>query len=123
MPADFHSHPYACPPCLEIAVKLLCFLTVLESTLLELPSVRIHKRNLLKARMVIRSYNDHCSAPFSRALVAWHHQSLIGRGSRHCYAINYTQYKKAPTFAVGWDCSDYQTRNEERVCESGKVYR
>src|SRR5258705_232427 len=91
MPAGFHSHPYACPPCLEIAVKLLCFLTVLESTLLELPSVRIHKRNLLKARMVIRSYNDHCSAPFSRALAGWHHQSLIGRGSRHCYAINYAQ--------------------------------
>src|SRR6266576_2516735 len=90
MPAGFHSHPYACSPCLEIAVKLLCFLTVLESTLLELPTVRIHKRNLLKARMVIRSYNDHCSAPFSRALAGWHHQSLIGRGSRHCYAINFT---------------------------------
>src|SRR5258705_10392121 len=92
MPAGFHSHPYACPPCLEIAVKLLCFLTVLESTLLELASVRIHKRNLLDARMVIRSYNDHCSAPISRALAGWHHQSLIGRGSRHCYAINYTNY-------------------------------
>src|ERR1700687_1593678 len=41
--------------------------------------------------MVIRSYNDHCSAPFSRALVGWHHQSLLGRGSRHCYGINYTK--------------------------------
>jgi len=46
--------------------------------------------NLLKPRVVIRSYNDHCSAPFSRALVGLHHQSLIGRGSRHCYGINYT---------------------------------
>src|ERR1700730_19251392 len=54
-----------------------------------LPSVRIHKRNLLKPRVVIASYNDHCSAPFSRALVGWHHQSLLGRGSRHCYGINY----------------------------------
>ena len=26
-------------------------------------------------------------APFSRALVGLHHQSLLGRGSRHCYGI------------------------------------
>jgi len=32
----------------------------------------------------------HCSAPFSRALVGLHHQSLPGRGSRHCYGINIT---------------------------------
>ena len=74
----------------EIAVERLCFLTVLQSPFLELPSIRIHKCNLLKPRMVIRSYNDHCSAPFSRALVGWHHQSLIGYRSRHCYGINYT---------------------------------
>jgi hypothetical protein len=40
--------------------------------------------------VVIASYNDHCSAPFSRALVGSHHQSLLGRGNRHCYGINYT---------------------------------
>jgi hypothetical protein len=31
--------------------------------------------------MVIRSYNDHRSAPFSRALVGSHHQSLLGVGA------------------------------------------
>jgi hypothetical protein len=32
---------------------------VLQSPFLELPTVCIHKRNLLKARVVICSYNDH----------------------------------------------------------------
>jgi hypothetical protein len=30
-------------------------------------------------------------APFSRALVGLHHQSLLGRGSRHCHGIKFTQ--------------------------------
>jgi hypothetical protein len=74
---------------------------MLESALLQLPRVRIHKCNLLKARMVIRSYNDHCSAPFSRALVGWHHQSLLGRGSRHCYGINFINYPSEPYGTAG----------------------
>src|SRR5260370_2534160 len=44
----------------------------------------------------MKSYNDHYSAAFSRALVGWHHQSLLGRGSRHCYGINYTTEFPAP---------------------------
>src|SRR5580700_583308 len=43
----------------EIAIKLFRFLTVLQSPFLELPTVGIHKCNLLKARVVICSYNDH----------------------------------------------------------------
>src|SRR4029077_7097694 len=74
----------------EIAIKLFRFLTMLQSPFAALPSFGIHKSNLLETRVVIASYNDHCSAPFSRALVGWHHQSLLGRGSRHCYGINYT---------------------------------
>src|SRR5215469_1361357 len=31
-----------------------------------------------------------CSAPLSRALLGWHHQSLLGRRSRHWHGINYT---------------------------------
>ena len=70
-------------------IKLFRFLTVLQSPFAALPSFGIHKSNFLETRVVIASYNDHCSAPFSRALVGWHHQSLLGRGSRHCYGINY----------------------------------
>jgi hypothetical protein len=39
---------------------------------LQFPSLDIDKSNLLEARMIIASYNDHCSAPLSRALlVGW----------------------------------------------------
>ncbi|MFZ0915073.1 MAG: hypothetical protein WAN09_17510, partial [Candidatus Korobacteraceae bacterium] len=37
----------------------------------------------------IYSYNDHCSAPFSRALlVGSAPPTLLGCGSRHCHGIN-----------------------------------
>jgi len=39
----------------------------------------------------IYSYNDHCSAPFSRACwLALAPPTLLEPGSRHCYGINYT---------------------------------
>jgi len=44
-----------------------------------IPRSGLVQSNLLEARVVIASYNDHCSAPFSRAFLAgWHHQSLLG---------------------------------------------
>src|ERR1035437_4947092 len=69
MPARFHPHTHLHPLCRELTVKLLRFLTVLQSPLLQFPSLGIHKSNLLEARVVIASYNDHCSAPFSRAFL------------------------------------------------------
>jgi hypothetical protein len=53
---------------------------------------RSDSRCEVETRVVIASYNDHCSAPFSR--VGWHHQSLLGRGSRHCYGINFTNNRR-----------------------------
>ena len=50
-------------------VELLRFLAMLQMPFLELPSIRIHKRNLLEARVIIQSYNDHCSAPFLPSLL------------------------------------------------------
>ena len=99
----FHPHPHRPPRLRETSVERLRSLTVLQSPFLQLFSVRIHKRNLLKPRVVICSYNDHCSAPFSRALVGWHHQSLIGRGSRHCYGINFTNNRVVSVIAAGFD--------------------
>src|SRR5882724_2830341 len=90
LPTGFHPDTHAQQPGGEITIKLLRFLSVLQAPFFKLPSVGIDQRNLLKPRVVICSYNDHCSAPFSRALVGWHHQSLLGRGSRHCYGINCT---------------------------------
>jgi hypothetical protein len=55
----FHPHTNLHSLGRELAVERLRFLAVLQSPFLELPSVGIHKRNLLKARVVICSYNDH----------------------------------------------------------------
>src|ERR1051325_7864332 len=61
--------------------------------LLQLSSVLVQQRDLLKLGMVIDSYNDHCSAPFSRACwLAYAPPTLLGSGSRHCHGINYTNY-------------------------------
>src|SRR5881398_816666 len=60
--------------------------------LLQLSSVLVQQRDLLKLGMVIDSYNDHCSAPFSPACwLAYAPPTLLGSGSRHCHGINYTQ--------------------------------
>jgi hypothetical protein len=53
----FHPHTHLLSR--ELAIKLFRFLAVLQSPFLQLPTLRIHKRNLLKARVVICSYNDH----------------------------------------------------------------
>src|SRR6266550_6407237 len=53
------------------------------------PSVSWCKR--LETRMVVTTYNHHVRLLSPGPLVGWHHQSLLGRGSRHCYGINYTQ--------------------------------
>src|ERR1022692_3625855 len=59
MPAGFHPHTNLHSLGREIAVELLRFLRVLQSPLLQFPSVGVHKSNLLEARMVIASYNPH----------------------------------------------------------------
>src|SRR5215472_8520753 len=54
-------HPYAHLPslCRQIAIKLLGFLAVLQPSLLHLPGLCIDKSNLLKARVIITTYNQH----------------------------------------------------------------
>jgi hypothetical protein len=50
----FHPHPHPPPRLRETSVERLRSLTVLQSPFLQLPSVRIHKPNLLEPRVVIR---------------------------------------------------------------------
>src|SRR6266436_1446175 len=91
MPTGFHPHAHLLSLGRELTVELLRSLGMVQSPLLQFPSFRIYKSNLLKDRVVICSYNDHCSAPFSRAfwLVATT-KVYSGPGSRHCHGINYT---------------------------------
>src|SRR5882762_10889232 len=59
MPTGFHPHAHFHSNRGKIAVELLRFLAVLQSSLLQFPCVGIHKRNLLEARMVVTTYNPH----------------------------------------------------------------
>src|SRR4029077_2304423 len=79
----FHAHAHLHSLRCQVPVKLLRFLTVPQRPFLELSSIRIHKRNLLKTRVVICSYNDHCPAPFYPSFFGWfwHHQAYSGLGA------------------------------------------
>src|SRR6266700_945213 len=63
----------------EIAVELLRFLTVLQSPFLYLSCIGIHKRNLLKGRVVITSYNQHIGS-FSPEPLGWFSTTKFTRG-------------------------------------------
>jgi hypothetical protein len=53
MPTRLHPEASFHALCTEITVELLRFLAVLQSPLLQLPSLGIDKRNLLEARVII----------------------------------------------------------------------
>src|ERR1700730_16203736 len=91
MPARFHAHTNLHPLCRQITVKLLRFLAVLQSPLLQFPGLGIYKSDLLEARVIIASYNDHVRllSP-ERSWLVGSHQSLLGYRSRHCHGINFT---------------------------------
>src|ERR1700693_3931512 len=59
LPAGFHPHAHFHSLGRELTVELLRCLRMLQSPLLQFPSFGIHKSNLLKARVIICSYNDH----------------------------------------------------------------
>jgi hypothetical protein len=59
MPARFLSHTHLPPLCRQVTVEFLRFLAVLQSPLLQFPSLGLYKSNLLEARVVIASYNQH----------------------------------------------------------------
>src|SRR5437660_7910130 len=67
VPARFHPHTHRNSAARKLPVKPLRLLPMLQSLFLELPTVGIHRGYLLKLGVEIYSYNDHCSAPFSRA--------------------------------------------------------
>src|SRR4029077_10687489 len=102
LPAGLHTHTHLLPASCNSAIELLCLFAMRQPFFLQLSGVSIHRSNLLKLGVEIYSYNDHRSAPFSRACwLVSAPPTLPGAGSRHCHGINITQYKKAPTFALG----------------------
>jgi hypothetical protein len=74
----------------QIAIKLSRFLAMLQSPLLHFPGFGIHPCNLLKSQLIVTTSNHHVRLLSPGPLVGWHHQSLLGHWSRHCYGIIYT---------------------------------
>src|SRR5436309_15797646 len=59
MPTGFHPNPHFFSAHLELTVELLRFLAVPQFPLVPFTTVRIDKRNLLEARVIVTTYNDH----------------------------------------------------------------
>src|SRR6266581_7184539 len=59
MPTGFHPNTHFFSAHLELAVELLRFLAVPQFPFVQFPRVRIDKRNLLEARVIVTTYNDH----------------------------------------------------------------
>ena len=57
MPTGFHPNPHFFPAHLELAVELLRFLPVSQFPFVPFTTVRIDKRNLLEARVIVTTYN------------------------------------------------------------------
>ena len=57
MPAGFHPHAHFHSLRRQVTVELLRFLTMPQSALLQFPGFGIYKSNLLRARLIICSYN------------------------------------------------------------------
>jgi hypothetical protein len=67
MPACFHAYPDRNSSTLKLTIEAFSFSAMLQTPFCKLTSFRIHTCYLLKLGVKIYSYNDHCSAPFSRA--------------------------------------------------------
>src|SRR2546425_13359767 len=59
MPTGFHPNPHFFSAHLELTVELLRFLAVPQFPLVPFTTVRTDKRNLLEARVIVTTYNDH----------------------------------------------------------------
>jgi hypothetical protein len=87
--------------CFWTAIELLGFFFVSQAHFAEFARVGIHVRNLLEARVIITSYNDHVRLLSPEPFVGLAPQSLLGPGSRHCYGIISLIDPNWPDFSVG----------------------
>src|SRR6266436_1393368 len=82
MPGGLHPHAHADSSLLQFSVELLSFtIAVIQLPFPALPSFLIHKSNLLKARVIIYSYNDHVRLLPPEPLVVMQPQSTRVEGA------------------------------------------
>jgi hypothetical protein len=79
VPTGLHPHAHLHSLCRQVTVELLRCLAVLQSLLSTISRFSIHKRNLLEARVIICSYNDHGPAPFYPSLHGWFSTTKLTR--------------------------------------------
>src|SRR5438132_789931 len=79
MPTGFHAYAHLHALGRQLPVELFRFLRVLQSPLLQFPSFGIHIRNLLEARVVIASYNQHIGSSLP-SLLGWFAPPEFTRG-------------------------------------------
>jgi len=91
VPTGFHPHTNASSLPGQFPVELLRRLGMPQSLLFQFSRFVIDIRNLLEARMVIASYDDHVGS-FLRALVGCTTKVYPRPGSRHCHGIIYTHH-------------------------------
>src|SRR5258708_735784 len=82
MPGGLHPHAHADSSLLQFSVELLSFtIAVIQLPFPALPSFLIHKSNLLTARVIIYSYNDHVRLLPPEPLVVMQPQSTRVEGA------------------------------------------
>src|SRR5215467_16169335 len=70
VPAGFHSYSYLFTCTCQSTIEAFRFFAMCQALFLKLSALAIHQSYLLKSRVKIYTYNDHCSAPFSEP-VGW----------------------------------------------------
>src|SRR6266849_28237 len=100
MPTGFYPHTHFHSWCCEVTVELFRFLRVLQSPLSKFSSVGIHKRNLLEARVVVTSYNDHLRL-LSPEPVGWFSTTNFTRASEPTLSWNHYTHNPARGFSWG----------------------
>ena len=81
--AGFHAHAHCHGALAEFAVELLGLFLVPQACFAQFARVAVYVRNLLEARVLVTSYNDHVRLLFSRAFLVGFstHQLYSGRGA------------------------------------------
>src|SRR5215468_5485320 len=97
MAARFHAHPNRNSSTPKLTIEAFRFFSMLQTPFLKLTTFRIYTRYLLKLGVNIYSYNDHCSAPFSRAF-GWFPPPKLTRELEP--TLSWNQYHSSPSIGA-----------------------
>src|SRR5207253_9991073 len=126
MPTGFHPNPHFFSAHFELTVELLRFLAVPQFPLVPFTTVRIDKRNLLEARVIVTTYNDHVRllSPEPWLVSATKVYSGAGERSRTMIIIGVDFHPEFQQIAsVDTDTGEFQEKRLTHREEAEKIYR